>query len=132
MATSESSAVAVIAYDVQYPEPLHSARPIRAPFASAFALSTEETLTAFASLDITLRSGSGAETKAEHPEFETLRSGTPAARCLPLLEAIARNREAEIVLSYVSEMELVLELRPLAKRAVPDRQRAVIIELSDD
>jgi len=132
MAATESSAVAVIAYDVQYPEPLHSARPIGAPFAAAFALSPEETLTAFASLDITLRSARGAETKAEHPEFETLRSGTPAARCLPLLEAIARDRKAEIVLSYLSDMELVLDLRPLNKRAVPARHRAVTVELSDD
>ena len=128
MATTESSAVAVVAYDVQYPEPLHSARPIGAAFAVALVLSPEATLPAFASLDITLRPTGGAETKARLPEFETLRNGTPAARSLPLLEAIARDVKAEIVLSYVPEMTLVLDLCPLAEKASLTRHRSATLE----
>jgi hypothetical protein len=127
-ATTESSAVALIAYDVQYPEPLHSARPIAAPFATALALSPAKTPAAFASLDIILRPGSEAETNAKLPELEALRSGTPAARSLPLLEAIAREAKAEIVLSYLPDMALVLDFCPLTEKAAPARHRSATLE----
>lgn len=128
MATTESAAVAVIAYDVQYPEPLHAARPIGAAFAAALALSPEETLAAFASLDISLRPASTAATKAKGPAFESLRNSTPAARSLPLLEALARETKAKILLSYLPEMELVLELCPRAESAGLDRDRSASLE----
>lgn len=128
MATTESSAVVLIAYDVQYPEPLHAARPIGAPFATALALSPIETPAAFASLDITLHPPSEAETKAKLPELEALRSNTPAARSLPLLEAIARDAKAEIVLSYLPEITLVLDLVPLTEKAALIRNRSASLE----
>jgi hypothetical protein len=128
MVTTESCAVAVIAYDVQYPEPLHAVRAIGAPFATALALSPEETLTAFASLDITLRPTRTAETKSQLPALEALRSGTPAARSLPLLEALARDAKADIVLSYLPEMELVLDLRPLTETGALNRSRSATLE----
>lgn len=128
MVTTESCAVAVISYDVQYPEPLHSVRAIGTPFATALALSPEETLTAFASLDIALRPARAAETKSKLPALEALRSGTPAARSLPLLEAFARDAKADIVLSYLSDMELVLDLRPLTETGAPSRSRAATLE----
>jgi hypothetical protein len=128
MAVTESSAVALIAYDVQYPEPLHSVRPVGAPFATALVLSPEETLTTFASLDITLRQANGAETKATIAALEALRHNTPAARSLPLLEAIARDAKAEIVLSYLPEMTLVLDLAPLTERTVPNLHRSATLE----
>jgi len=130
MTTTESCAVAVIAYDVQYPEPLHSARAIGAPFATALALSPEETLAAFASLDITLRPAGEAETKAKFPAFEVLRNSTPAAHSLPLLEALARNAKAGIVLSYLPEMELLLDLRPLTDTGALNRSRSATFEHS--
>ena len=128
MATTESSAVAVIAYDVQYPEPLHSARPIGTPFATALALSPEATPSAFASLDITLRPTAGAETTSKLPDFEALRNSTPAARSLPLLEAIARDAKAQIVLSYLPEMALLLDLCPLTEQAALGRHRSATLE----
>jgi hypothetical protein len=128
MATTESSAVAVIAYDVQYPEPLHAARPIGAPLAAALALSPEETPAAFASIDITLRPTSAPATKAKQPAFETLRNSTPAARSLPLLEVLARDATAAILLSYLPEMELVLELSHLIASAAFDPDRSATIE----
>lgn len=128
MVTTESCAVAVIAYDVQYPEPLGSVRAIGAPFAAALALSPEETLTAFASLDIALRPTRAAETKAKLPALDALRNGTPAARSLPLLEALARDAAAEIALPYLPEMELVLDLRPLTGTGARKRSRSATLE----
>jgi hypothetical protein len=128
MATTESSAVVVIAYDVQYPEPLHSARPIGTPFATALALSPQAAPTTFASIDIALRPPAGAETTSKLPELEALRSSTPAARSLPLLEAIAREGKAEITLSYLPEMALVLDVCPLTEEAAPSRHRSATLE----
>jgi hypothetical protein len=128
IATTEASAVAVIAYDVQYPEPLHSARPIGTSFAAALALSAEATPTAFASLDIELRPTAGAETISKSRELEALRSSTPAARSLPLLEAIARETTAEIVLSYLSDMALVLQLCPPTEQPALSRYRSATLE----
>jgi hypothetical protein len=91
-------------------------------------LSPEETLTAFASLDITLRPTRTAETKSQLPALEALRSGTPAARSLPLLEALARDAKADIVLSYLPEMELVLDLRPLTETGALNRSRSATLE----
>lgn len=125
-ATTESCAVAVIAYDVQYPEPLHAVRTIGGPFAAALALSPEKTVSAFASLDIALHSASMDETKAKVPAFEALRKNTPAARSLPLLEAIARDATAQIVLSYLPEMALVLDLHPLTETGVLDRSATLV------
>ncbi len=90
-ATSESRAVAVIAYDVRYPEPLGAARPIGAAFAVALLLNPQPTRTAIASIDIALRSRSVPPTPARIAALEGIRAGTPAARCLPLLEALARE-----------------------------------------
>lgn len=124
MATTTACAVAVIAYDVQYPEPLNSVRPIGAPFAAALVLSPEATSVAFASIDIVLRARSAAGTKATIPELEALRTNTPAARSLPLLEALARGRDAEIVLPYLAEMEMFLTVRPAAEMPAVDLLRS--------
>jgi len=125
-ATVEASAVAVIAYDMQYPEPLHSVRTIGAPFAAALVLSPDRTLAAFAALDITLRPTSAAETKSKLPELEAVRNDTPAARGLPLLEALARNATAEIVLAYLPETELALDFRPLTGIGAVERLRSAV------
>lgn len=110
MATAESRPVAVIAYDVQYPEPLSFVRTIGAPFATAFILVSEARPAAFASLDIALRPNGNGATKSRLPALEALRNNTPAARSLPLLEALARGGAAEIVLPYLDELELVLQV----------------------
>ena len=69
-----------------------------------------------------------AETRARLPALEALRNGTPAARCLPLLEALAQNATAEIVLSYLTDMELVLHLRPLGDKGTLNRSRSASLE----
>lgn len=129
MATCESCAVAVIAYDVQYPEPLCSVRAIGAPFAMALALSPEATSSAFASIDITLRPASLAGTKARLPELEALRNTIPAARSLPVLDILARAAEATVVLPYLSEMELLLELRPSTESSACHQSRSAAFEV---
>lgn len=110
MATTEARAVALIAYDVRYPEPLASARDIGAAFAVALLLGPEPATNTFASLDLELRPRNARPTTSRIPDLEILRGNTPAARALPLLEALAREETAEIVLPYLAEMELTLRV----------------------
>ena len=119
MATTDRCTVAVIAYDVQYPEPLSFVRRIGAPFAMALVLSHASTAAAVASLDITLRPQSAPATAATVPALEALRTNTPAARSLPLLQAIAREAAAAVVLPYLPELELGLILDPVAAEDAP-------------
>ena len=128
MAAADSSPVAVIAYDVQYPEPLRFVRSIGAPFATALVLTPEPTTSAFASIDITLRPKSVAPTTARILELETLRGNTPAARSLPLLQALARKMPAEVVLPYLAELELALIVQPMATADALDVCRSATVE----
>jgi hypothetical protein len=111
-ATITEQSVALIAYDVEYPPPLNAVRPISAAFAVALVLSPRPVPTAFASIDLALRPGLYAASPAA-PALESLRQNTPAARSLPLLEALARRQDFEITLSYLDDMALTLHITPL-------------------
>jgi hypothetical protein len=110
MATTDGGAVAMIAYDVQYPEPLAAARPIGAAFAVALLLSSELATNTFASLDVQLRACATPPTPVRIPQLEAVRANAPAARSLPLLEVLAREEATEVVLPYLSELELALQV----------------------
>ena len=44
--------------------------------------------------------------------LENLRQSIPAARALPLLQAIARGHAGSLVLAYLDEVQLALEVAP--------------------
>ena len=88
--------VTLIAYDVPYPEPLHTARPIEAMFAVALVLNVHRTDRARATLAIAMAEAGLAATAIADAALERLRLGNPAARALPLLAAIARGDTATI------------------------------------
>jgi Beta-ketoacyl synthase, N-terminal domain len=113
-ATTERRAVALIAYDVQYPLPLSAVRPIGAPFGVALVLAPVPTAAAIADVAMTLRPKSGAASVVVGPTLEALRSTTPAARSLPLLAALARRTTASVTLDYLGDLELALDVTPLA------------------
>ena len=46
-------------------------------------------------------------------DLEWLRQGTPAARSLPLLAALARREKTSIGLNYLDDMALILNITPL-------------------
>ncbi len=107
-------AVALLAYDVQYPSPLAELRPIAAAFAAALILSFEPSDSAIASLDLELLAAPGAATEMALPGLEMLRLGVPAARCLPLLAAIDGGNIADVTLAYLEDMAIVLRVCPMA------------------
>lgn len=94
-ASYEREPIALIAYDVPYPEPIHSKRPIGAPFGVALILSGADSgLPAVAELGFD-RWVKGSATAMADPALESLRQGIPAARSLPLLAELARGADPQ-------------------------------------
>jgi len=109
--------VLLIAYDVPAPMPLWSFRPLTAPFAVAMLLTAPDVeVDALARLE--LRLGKDAfgddapETTLGQPELESLRLGNPAARSLPILEAVACQRTADLTLASVPPQRLHVHVDP--------------------
>ena len=98
--------VALIAYDQPYPEPLHSARPLGASFGAALVLTPDATGGASATFELEVLPGDEKPTGMSDSRLEELRLGTPAARALPLMEALARKAQGEVVLDFPSELYL--------------------------
>lgn len=112
-ATTSGAAVALIAYDHQYPEPLHAVRPIDADLGVALILLPECADGALARLDVSVVRTSGRATTLGIPALEALRTTVPAGRALPLLCAIASGAAGTVLLDYIDAMQLRVEIMPL-------------------
>ena len=108
----EHRAVALVAYDHPYPQPLHAKRPLGASFAVALMLTPERVAQASAALDIEITRASGRVTRVEDTALESLRTSVPAARALPLLEALARSRSETVDVEYVADARLAIGVTP--------------------
>jgi len=112
-ATVDQCAVGLIAYDLPYPEPLNTVRTINSMFATALVMTPAPSAATFASLAIALTHGNEPPSVMVESELEAIRCGNPAARSLPLLEALARGSEAKIVLDYLGEHGVTVSVTPL-------------------
>ena len=110
----DGAAVALIAYDHPYPEPLHAVRTILAAFGTALVLAPSATDRSIAVLDIAFVAQETAATQVAVPELEALRNGVPAARSLPLLTVLARGFPETVILEYVSGTHLRVAVAPCA------------------
>ena len=106
--------VALIAYDHPYPEPLNTVRPIHGDFGMALVLAPQATERAVAALDVTFVPQQTDASRTADPGLEALRTGVPAARCLPLLAALARGSRETVVLEYVAGTHLRVAVTPCA------------------
>lgn len=109
---SDSRPVLLAAYDHRYPQPLYESRPLHADFAVALALGNKRTPRALATLEIAVINSSAPDTALDEPALEVLRCGNPAARALPLLASIARQKSATIQLSLPPGNHLELRITP--------------------
>lgn len=108
--TATDAPVLLIAYETDYPEPLHAKRPLPAAFAVALLLEARPSTGAQAHLHATLvREPPDTLTTAP---FEALRTAIPAARCLPLLKRIARRDNDRVVIDYLDELRLAIQVSP--------------------
>jgi hypothetical protein len=104
--------VALITYDHPYPEPLHAVRPLIADFAVALVLTPEPTQHTIAGLDIQYDVRGGGASPMHDQGLEALRIGSPAARSLPLLAAMADACDARLVFEYGSDAQLMVTVFP--------------------
>jgi hypothetical protein len=107
-AIAGGEAVVLVAYDVPYPSPLAEARPIGPAFGIALVLSPTPRPASFTRLELELAAAPLSH-NAE-PALEALRRATPAARCLPLLAALAGNSAAAVTLEYLPDLALNITL----------------------
>jgi len=106
----EGRPVLFVAYDLPAPAPLNGARPIASAFAAAMVL-TPLVSQALAIADVTLAAAAGRDVShAFSQEFERLRLDNPAARLLPVLQALAMERRATINLNLLDDQQLIVEV----------------------
>ena len=106
LACAPARALVLVAYDAPYPEPLAATRPIAAAFGLGLVLSS-----AGAGPGLKLRTTRAAPTAVGCAQLEAVRAGIPAARALPLLERIARGESGTVVLEYLEDLALEIEVR---------------------
>ncbi|HMN80772.1 MAG TPA: beta-ketoacyl synthase chain length factor [Burkholderiaceae bacterium] len=129
-AVVDARPVALIAYDVPYPFPLSDKRPIAAAFGSAWLLTPTADArrkTGRESAGVHVDGNVSAELSFDgwtagepeplaDPALERLRAGVPAARCLPLMTAIARGGESVVKLSGPPGQVLAVQVRAVQVR----------------
>ncbi len=101
--------VMLVAYDSDYPEPLHAKRPIPDAFGVAVVLTPARTPSSVAKLDASLTE-QGADRCTEQA-LESLRFAYPTGRSLPLLHLLAAGNGGTAVLDYldVSRVQVAVE-----------------------
>lgn len=88
--------VLLVAYDVPYPAPLHALRPLPDVFAFALLL-VPSNMDARWHMQLSWSAASG-DARCGSGELDALRQAVPAARALPLFEALARGGVHDFVL----------------------------------
>jgi hypothetical protein len=102
--------VLLVAYDSEYPEPLHAKRDTPDCGAVALLLSPERSARALASIRVSPTSNAAAP--MADAELEALRTGIPALRALPLLGQLANGTSGRVCLDYLPPMQLMVEVEP--------------------
>ena len=106
----DKSSVLLVAYDTEYPPPLHAKRPIPDAFGIAMVFSPEKTPRSLARLEVSL-----TEVRADSladAGLESLRRAIPAARGLPLLRLLAAGAAGNCVLDYLDVTRAAVQVEP--------------------
>lgn len=105
---SGAEAVLLAAYDVDYPPPLREHRPIPDAFGVALVLGAGPKDGVGLQLEFT----QSPTTRLTDPALEALRAAIPAARALPLLQLLSHRLQGRVVLDYLPEQSLQLQITP--------------------
>jgi hypothetical protein len=106
--------VLLVAYDTEYPEPLFSKRPIPDTMGLALVIAprrSERSLARVALGGASFLTTAAADTM-DDAALERLRQTIPAARGLPLLQAIAKKAAAPVTLAYLDPLQMAVEVAP--------------------
>lgn len=110
--TAVSAEVLLIAYDLDYPSPLHEKRPIPDSFAVAMLLARQPSLRSMAILSASLQTGEPDQ--VDHEALRQLQQQIPAARALPMLAKLAKGGVSTSTLEYLAPLALEVQIRPCA------------------
>jgi hypothetical protein len=108
--TVERQPVMMIASDLPFPDPLQAVRPMDHSFAVALLLAPDEDGASLMRWDVTLDAYRDAT--ALPPRLNETLQNNPAARCLPLLAALAEGGPALVSLDYLDHSSLVVTCDP--------------------
>ncbi len=100
----------LIAYDSEYPEPLHRKRPIPDCAGVALFLTPLQSVRSLARIAVT--PGTDAAARLADGALESLRTTIPALRSLPLLQMLARREGGSVCLDYLPPMQLRVDCVP--------------------
>jgi hypothetical protein len=106
----DGKSLLLVAYDTEYPEPIHAKRPLPDAFGVAMVLTPRKSPGSLARIEVTL--GSEPVDTMPNSPLESLRRAIPAARSLPLLRRLARRDAGATVLDYLDASHLVTNLAP--------------------
>jgi len=104
----DDSRCILMASDTPYPEPMFSKRPIPDNFGIALVLAPQASLQTKAQIKVSITHDDAC--KFNDTSLETLRMAIPAARGLPLLQAIAQQKNRRVVLDYLDNTRLAIEV----------------------
>ena len=114
IATEPGREVLLVSYDAPYPPPLQATRPILDAFGVGLVLGAPSPLGEgrgegrFIAAAFTR----APPTRMATASLEAVRAGIPSARALPLLELIARGTPGRVVLDYLDDLALAVEVEP--------------------
>jgi hypothetical protein len=114
IANVERGPVLLVVYDHPPPPPLSELRHFSTPFATAMLIRAQRGSRTMAILTMEAVAEELEEAMSE-TELERLRLGNPAARSLPLLRALARREYRRVVLPYLPDTQLAVDVRPAAE-----------------
>ena len=99
-------------YDAALPPPLCGIRPIMVPFGAALVLAPERPRAPLARLAFEICHDGAADSALASAALAPLVPANPAARVLPLLEAIARQTPARVAVSWEGGPSLAITVTP--------------------
>jgi len=99
--------VLLVCYDSPYPQPLAGTRPIADTFGVALLLEHGDG----PGMRLEAESSREAPQSMDDQGLEALRRGIPAARALPLLARLATGSPGRVLLEYLDDLSLAVELR---------------------
>lgn len=104
------TALLLVAYDADYPPPMHAKRPVPDAFGTGWVFTPRREPGSLARIEIALEQRP-ADTLPD-PALESLRTQIPAARCLPLLGMLARREAGSAAIEYLDCESAVVGIEP--------------------
>ncbi|GAA6143102.1 beta-ketoacyl synthase chain length factor [Hydrogenophaga sp. 5NK40-0174] len=110
---ADRQATMLVAYDSEYPAPLHAVRPVPDCAGVALVLAPEQSARSLASVSMRSVHGDAIDPVPAQPAvLESLRQSTPALRSLPFLALLAKAEAGTVQIEYLDGMALQLKVQP--------------------